>query len=137
MDNNKKRVFASFTILLTFSILSLFYENGIVEKIEKLLNQKKYEEVIELSSDILDDPRIQINERKKIFIYKAISEYNLKQKLNAKITFLQLISLDQEIKIESAYLTPNIIDFFNELKDQYLFQEKPKIMDLETANAAD
>ena len=122
----KKKIlnFIFFTLILTLSLISLFRDNRDVDYLEKLLRDKKYEEVIKVSEILLKDERLNNNEKKKVYIYKAISEYSLDQKLNAKITFLELISLDSEIKIESAYLAPNIHDYFSGLKNQFLFTNK-------------
>ena len=132
MNKDKLKAFIYFTILLSIAIISLFYENKSIEVVEQSLQAKNYHDVIRLSDELLEDPRLDMNDRKRIYIYKAISEYSLNQELNAKITFLKLMSIDEDSRIESAYVSPNVIEFFDKLKNQYIFYQEPKNSDLGT-----
>ena len=128
MPENKLKVFSVFTLILSISILSLFYEDQETENLELIFKEKQYKELITKIDRLLNKDQLSFEETKKVYVLKAVSEYELHQELNAEITFLKLLKLDNNISIDPEYLSADAAEFFNALKVHYTASAENKII---------
>jgi hypothetical protein len=80
----------------------------------------EYEEVIILAEQILDSPKLSIQEKSEILKIKGISEYSSNRMLSAKITFAELILFNKNAQLDMQKVSPKIVAFFNELKSELI-----------------
>jgi hypothetical protein len=117
MSNNKRSTFIFFTLILSISIYSLFDSDEPMEQLQKYYQNSEYEKSIKLAERILKNPNISDYDRSKTYIIKGVSEFSSNQFLNARLTFMEYIQFNESGIIDSQNVSPKIIAFFNEIKN--------------------
>ena len=117
MKKNQIKSFLFFTAILTLSIYSLFIEDEPIKMMRTNFQNCNYEKTIELANSILNNPNLTKEERKETYILKGISEFSTNHVLEAKVTFMQLLVLDNSITLNSKVVSPKIVNFFKEIKN--------------------
>jgi len=115
--NNKRSTFIFFTLILSISIYSLFDSDDPMEQLQKYYQNSEYEKSIKLAERILRNPNISDYDRSKTYIIKGVSEFSSNQFLNARLTFMEYIQFNESGNIDSQNVSPKIIAFFNEIKN--------------------
>ncbi|MCW8849746.1 MAG: hypothetical protein OQJ81_07170 [Melioribacteraceae bacterium] len=115
--NNKRSTFIFFTLILSISIYSLFDSDDPMEQLQKYYQNSEYEKSIKLAERILKNPNISDYDRSKTYIIKGVSEFSSNQFLNARLTFMEYIQFNESGNIDSQNVSPKIIAFFNEIKN--------------------
>jgi hypothetical protein len=115
VDPKKLQNLLFFNVILILAILTLFYENNSIEDLKDHLNNSEYNEVIEISSELLKKPNLSLAEKKEVYLLKGIAEFSLNQKLNSQLTFAELKILDKKIEFDSTDLSSNIITSFHSM----------------------
>jgi len=80
----------------------------------------EYKEVIYLSETMLNYGDVPVSERVEIYTMKAISHFALSQENEAKICFFEILKLNRDFDPDPIKVSPKIISFFNEIKDEFL-----------------
>jgi hypothetical protein len=112
--------FLIFSLVLAIASYSLFYSGDQMSKLNSHYKNFEYEEVIILAEQILDSPKLSIQEKSEILKIKGISEYSSNRMLSAKITFAELILFNKNAQLDMQKVSPKIVAFFNELKSELI-----------------
>lgn len=119
MNKSQITSFLIFTVILSASIYSLFSPDNNIKVLKQHFKNCNYDQAIQTADIIIKDPNTKKNDRTKAYIIKGISEFSTNQVLNSRLTFLDLLILDQNIRLNSKEVSPKIIVFFNELKHNF------------------
>ena len=115
-------------ILLVF-VSSALCQEATLEDVKKSLSEFNYRQVIDLSDQILTgSDTLSEDLLVKIFSMKAVAYYSLGQTSDARRSFIDILKINDDYKPDPAEISPKIIGFFNDVKQEYLsIIEKQKI----------
>lgn len=116
MNTYQIKTFLLFTFLLTISIFSLFETGNSGNVMKKYYHNCEYEKAIEQANIILNEQNQSIKEIQDILIVKGVSEFSINKFSDARITFTELLNLDNRIELDSMKISPKIISFFKNIK---------------------
>lgn len=120
MSKFQLKSFLLFTVILLVSLYSLFLSDDQLSQLSSHYKNFEYEEAITLAQQLLQNPKLSSKEKSQVFIIKGISEYSSNRMLSAKITFAELILFNKNAKLDIQEVSPKIIAFFNELKNELI-----------------
>jgi hypothetical protein len=109
------------TILLLFYIVAFGQHNNPVEKVATPFKLFRYVEVISKADSILNrDTTLTGSEIIEINRMKAISHFTIGEELLARNAFHTILELDPKFKLDPVQNSPKIINFFNQIKLDFL-----------------
>jgi len=120
MSKFQLKSFFLFTLILAIAFYSLFCSGDQLSELNSHYKNFEYEEAITLAQQLIQNPKLSSKEKSKVFIIKGISEYSSNRMLSAKITFAELILFNKNVKLDTQEVSPKIIAFFNELKNELI-----------------
>lgn len=119
MNKSHIRPFVLFTLILSVSIFSLFDSDNPLKLLHQHFHNCEYEKAITVAEILLRNSEVNIQNKSQIYIIKGVSEFSLNQLLNSRITFTELLLIDENVVLDSKLISPKIIKFFNELKKSH------------------
>ena len=116
MKIEQKKTFFIFTIILLVSIYSLLTSDDNTDLLRSHIYNCNYAEAISLAELILQKPNLPKEEKIDTYLHKGIAEYSSHRILDSKLTFTNLLLLDNKITLNQNKVSPKIIELFNDLK---------------------
>lgn len=116
MKKHQFKNFLFFTFILSVSIYSLLEPDEPKILLKKYYQNCEYEKAIEQAQIILKNSNLSNKEKSETYLIKGISEYSLNKFLDARISFSELLIIDENFNLDTNEVSPKIVKFFNELK---------------------
>lgn len=112
-------------LLLTLAVISTFtalpQEKVTLSRIRSAYESFEYREVIDLSASFLaaadSSQKPVVNE---VLLMKAVSHYALAEEPLTRKCFIDMLKNDRDIKLDSAVVSPKILDIFNRVRNDFL-----------------
>ncbi|RJP63757.1 MAG: hypothetical protein C4539_15705 [Ignavibacteriales bacterium] len=80
----------------------------------------EYNDVISLTANILKTGTLNKNELIEVYTMKAVSHFALSQEVESKNCFIEILKLDKNFNPDPVKVSPKIILFFNDVKEEFL-----------------
>lgn len=107
-----------FLVIFTKSVTA--QENVSLENMREAYQSLNYEEVISITSVILNSSEIFTDEERiEIFTMRGVSYYSLNQIDDSRKSFFELLKINNEFELNPTLISPKIIVFFDNLKNDY------------------
>lgn len=114
--------------LLTFLFATiLFAQTNSLQDIKKLYEDYEYEKVIQQSTSLLNDSQLPDSIKIDLYFMRAVSFFAIGNENLAKANFENILKLNKNFTPDLTKLSPKIINFFDEVKKEYLKKEEEKI----------
>lgn len=96
-----------------------------LQLMKKRFDQFKYGDVISLANKLLlKKAPFTRNDIIEIYKLKGISHYSLSEDDAAKKSFIEILRIDTSYTFDSTKISPKIISFYNQVKQDYIQQQK-------------
>lgn len=96
-----------------------------LQLMKKKFDQFKYGDVISIANKLLlKKAPFTRNEIIEIYQLKGISHYSLSEDDAAKKSFIEILRIDTSYTFDSTKISPKIISFYNQVKQNYIQQQK-------------
>ncbi len=107
-------------IPVLFLTFPLFGQQALINKIEDQYKNFNYENVISLSGEALKDyADLSKAQLIKIYTLRGVAYYSLADEDSARLSFINILKLNENYEIDSLIYSPKIISFFNKVKTEY------------------
>ena len=123
---NKKQIIHFLFFLIAGAVAA--QEKNIIQ-LENEFQSFNYRNVINLADEILKEKTFFTNdELQQIYLLKGISQFSLNDERGARESFIELLKIDENYKPDPVEVSPKIIRFFEDVKNEYLqiMEEEPK-----------
>ena len=117
-----KKFFFSF-----FLTTILFAQTNSLLEVKKLYEDYEYEKVIQTSNVLLNDEQFPDSLKIDLYFMRAVSFFAIGNENLSKTNFENLLKLNKNYILDTSKLSPKIINFFDEVKKEYLKKEEEKI----------
>ena len=108
-------------LILFFTSLSLFGQNGELEYLKKNYKSFNYKTVIELSNTLLTSKsRFSREDLTQIYTLKAASEYLINEQSDSRKSFIEILKISENYELNTSDYSPKIIEFFSEIKSEFI-----------------
>jgi hypothetical protein len=97
-----------------------------LKKIENDYKSFRYEEVIKSADNLLEVNSIPSGVKTELYMMKGISHFVILEDTLAKYSFLEILKIDPSYSPDSIIISPKIVKFFNEIKENYAWYYVPK-----------
>lgn len=117
-----KNLFRSFLLIVFVMsfITDVSAQQKIVNEIEMKLGLFQYEEVIRLADSLFNSNSvIDVQDKIKLKLMSGIAAFSLGDEDKAKQSFIDLLKLDSAYKPDPVKVSPKIISFFENIKNEY------------------
>jgi tetratricopeptide (TPR) repeat protein len=115
----RKPIYTLLSILFLFANIFGQTENTI-DSLTARYNSFDYNGAVDVANDLIaakqnftDDELI------SIYVIKGIAHYSLGQLESAKISFTQILNIDASYSLDPINISPKIVAFYNNIKDNY------------------
>jgi hypothetical protein len=115
-------------ILLFCSVTAAQSYQDSVSRIEDDFKSFNYKEVIAGSSELLEQDTLSADLKIRLYMMKGISHFVILEDTLAKYSFLEILRLDPGFTPDSSTTSPKIIDFFDEIRENYAWYYNPPVM---------
>lgn len=115
--NNMKRIFL---IFLLFALSRAFAQAVDYNAVEKEFESFNHEKVIQLSNELLKTASLSDSLTINLYVMRAISFYSLGEENNSKISFTEILKINQNYVPDPSIVSPKLVSLFNEVKEAYL-----------------
>lgn len=89
-------------------------------EIKKLYQSFEYQAVVNLSNELLKNAdSLDAKEIEEIYVMKAVSHYALAEESAARISFINILKLNEKAQLDSDKVSPKILALFNEAREEY------------------
>jgi hypothetical protein len=113
-----------FLFLLIFAIYSLpvfaQLSPGEIAQLDEKYRNFEYSEVIKLADKLLKIPAISAEDSVQILTIKAASCYSLNLLIESSLSYVTILKINKFFILDTSVWSPKIIEFFNEIKRDYL-----------------
>lgn len=107
-------------ILLVFSTTLIFAQDKNIHSLELEFQSFNYQNVISFSEELLQEKSALNNDEiQQIYLLKGISHFSLSDERRARESFIELLKLDEEYEPDPVQVSPKIIRFFDDVKNEY------------------
>ena len=121
----KNSIISLFVLLVLFSNLFSQSENTLDSLIAKY-NSFDYTGAIDVANNLIGAKQnFTDDELIRVYVIKGIAHYSLGQLESAKISFTNILELDNSYDLDPVNISPKIVSFFNSIKENYTKQEEP------------
>jgi hypothetical protein len=116
------KIFAALILYFISSYPMLFAQSSNdIRILQKHYESFEYSKVIsEANNLLLDKNRFSDQSLINIYILKAASHYAMSDKMNSRKSFIELLKIDDEYKLDNVTYSPKLITFFNEVNKEFL-----------------
>lgn len=117
-----KNIFTLFFIIVILTLtVNAQDTSGILDSLKQQYENFQFTRVISSADSLLLNKAL-MSKKQLIEIYriKAISEFSLLEEENAKRSFISILNLDNNFKLDSTKVSPKIILFYSDIKNNYM-----------------
>lgn len=109
-----------FTIFFLLTITRVFAQEVTYDAVKKEFESFNHEKVIQLSNELLKNNSLSDSLTIDLYVMRAISFYSLGDENNSKISFTEVLKIDNGYLPDPSIVSPKLISLFNEVKEAYL-----------------
>ena len=105
-------------ILILLSVNLYAQSDKLFIKLNNAYQTSNYQQAVELS-DVVLKQSLKKNELIEVYEIRAVCFYSLGKKDSAKVSFIEILKVDNKYSPNKLFISPKIISFFNSIKLDY------------------
>ena len=121
----KNKLYFFTAVVFLFSSVS-FAQQTSLDEIRSSYKSFNYQNVIELSDNLLEANNLSKEEIIELQTMKAVSHYSLNDEAAARKSFIEILKLDKNYSLDPAFISPKIITSFENTKKDFnqIYEDK-------------
>jgi len=115
-----RKIFYTLLSIMLLSANAFSQTQNAIDSLTAKYNSFDYSGAVDAANNLLTEKQnFSGEELIKIYVIKGIAHYSLGQLESAKISFTQILAVDENYNLDPVNISPKIVDFYNNIKDNY------------------